>query len=76
MDKASFKSRLTLSSSSSPSFGTCDDGSLHSSAAVEDTDFDQEDEARDPRLVVPLVLGRGHRTKRCRRLFGDEPNWE
>lgn len=58
-------------------FGAHDDRSLHSSAAVEDTDFDQEeDEARDPGPAVTLVLGRGHRTKRRRRLFGDEPNWE
>ena len=72
------KSHITSASQTiPPGFNTCDDGSLRSSAAVEDTDFDQdEDEARDPRPVVSLVLGRGHRTKRRRRLFGDEPNWE
>jgi hypothetical protein len=53
------------------------DGSLQCSSAVEDTDFDQEeDSARDPSPVVAPALGRSRRTKRRRRLFGDEQNWE
>jgi len=58
-------------------FAVHEDGSLHRSSAVEDTTFDlEEDSVRDPDPVVAPVLGRGHRTKRHRRLFGDEPNWE
>lgn len=74
------KSHIISASQTIPAgFGTHDDGSLCRSTAVEDTDFDpsqEEDESRDPRPVVTPELGRGHRTKRRRRLFGDEPNWD
>ena len=75
------KSHIISASQTIPAgFGTHDDGSLCRSTAVEDTDFDPsqelEDESRDPMPVVALELGHGHRTKRRRRLFGDEPNWD
>ena len=73
------KSIIVSASQTIPAgFGTRDDGSIRSLAAVEDTDFDQEeDDTRDPaRPVVTPIMGCGHRTKRRRRLFGDEPNWE
>jgi len=68
---------ISASQTITTGFALHEDGSLHYSSAVEDTNFDpEEDSARDPDPVVAPVLGRGHRTKWCRRLFGDEPNWE
>jgi hypothetical protein len=68
---------ISASQTITTGFAVHEDGSLHCSSAVEDTNFDpKEDLARDPVPVVDSVLGRGHRTKRRRRLFGDQPNWE
>jgi hypothetical protein len=68
---------ISASQTITTGFAVHEDGSLHRSSAVEDTTFDpEEDSERDPDPVVAPVLGRGHRTKRRRRLFGDEPNSE
>jgi hypothetical protein len=72
---------ISASQTITTGFAIDEDGSLYRSSAVEDTNFDpEEDSARDPDpasvVQVAPELGRGHRAKRRRRLFGDEPNWE